>query len=252
MNKSYPNNYRYWLICGSHEWKRKVQSFKFLLHREHPKPATPIFFMRFYTGKIYKSVVLAWSSRFRALKPSYSNINARKALSLILVSNLYDHALTLDHTKILILMKYWKMLFWAWMNWDRTLKVRYSNINASKAFRLFLVPNLYDHALTLDHTQDPYTHEILEKPFWAWINWDRTLKVSYSNIKVLTNIHLVSVSYLWDHALTRDHVLIDISITEGDGISGKPSTNIFFIDGFLNFKLLTFTLFKRIFILNNW
>ena len=37
--------------------EKKVRSFKFLLHRETPQPATPIFFMRLYTGKIYKSVV---------------------------------------------------------------------------------------------------------------------------------------------------------------------------------------------------
>ena len=42
------------------------------------------------------------------------------------------------------------------------LKSSYSNINARKAFSLFSVSNLYDHALTLDRTQDPYTHEILK------------------------------------------------------------------------------------------
>ena len=47
--------FKYWLICGSYEWKKKVRSFKFLLRRV--TPVTPIFSIRRYTGKIYKSVV---------------------------------------------------------------------------------------------------------------------------------------------------------------------------------------------------
>ena len=70
-------------------------------------------------------------------------------------------------------------------------------------------------------------------PFWGWINWVRTLKVCYLNIKVLTKFHLVLVSYLWEHALTRYHALTGISITESDRIS-------------FNFKVLTFTIFKVI------
>ena len=46
----------------------------FLLHRETPEPVTPIFFMRFHTGKIYKSVV--------SLLPCTLYMAARKFLTV--------------------------------------------------------------------------------------------------------------------------------------------------------------------------
>ena len=66
---------------------------------KHPNLPRPFFSCVFIQVKSIKVSLLALSSRLRALKPSYSNINARKAFSLFLVSNLYDHALTLDHTQ---------------------------------------------------------------------------------------------------------------------------------------------------------
>ena len=95
--ESYPNSYRNWLICGFHGRKRKFRSFKFLLHRETPQPATPIFSCLLIQVKSIKVSFLARLSRFGALKPIILNINARKTFRLFLVQNLYDHALTRDH-----------------------------------------------------------------------------------------------------------------------------------------------------------
>ena len=95
-HKSYANNCRTWLICGSHGWRRKVRSFKFLLHREESQHATPIFSSLLIQVTSIKVSFLAWMSRFGAFKPDILNINARKAFRWLLVSNLYDHVLTSD------------------------------------------------------------------------------------------------------------------------------------------------------------
>ena len=53
------------------------------------------------------------------------------------------------HTLISYTGKMTKIAFPAWYDWFRPLIPCFLNINVQKAFRLFSVPSLYDHAQTL-------------------------------------------------------------------------------------------------------
>ena len=77
-----------------------------------------------------------------------------------------------------------------------TLKVYYSNINDRKAFSLFLVFSLYNHALPLDHTQGPHTHEIFKNSVLGMNELRNDIESLLFNYKSANEIYLVMVLYL--------------------------------------------------------